>query len=90
MIKTRRGEIIGSGGVVLTAVDGGYLNAAQVLTIFPITPMTLHRWMNNPKVAFPRPVKLAAGATARNFWRVADIRAWQQARESESDPPAAA
>ncbi|WP_353428914.1 helix-turn-helix transcriptional regulator [Paracoccus denitrificans] len=42
-----------------------------------ISDMTLHRWLNNPALGFPRPIKI----NNLRYWRVADVLAWLESRE---------
>lgn len=37
-----------------------------------ISDMTLHRWLNNPALGFPRPIKI----NNLRYWRVADVHQW--------------
>jgi predicted DNA-binding transcriptional regulator AlpA len=60
--------------------DERYVGVAEVRRIIPISDMTRWRWMNDPAIAFPRPVKL--GANGRNFWWLPAIREWQRRREA--------
>lgn len=41
-----------------------------------ICDMTLHRWLNNPALDFPRPIKI----NNLRYWRIADVEAWLEAR----------
>ncbi|EEX10095.1 conserved domain protein [Ruegeria lacuscaerulensis ITI-1157] len=41
--------------------------------------MTLHRWLNNPELNFPRPIYIGR----RRYWREAEVVAWLDARESQ-------
>ncbi|MEI4232215.1 helix-turn-helix transcriptional regulator [Roseovarius sp. D22-M7] len=45
-----------------------------------ISAMTLHRWLNNPDLDFPKPQYIGR----RRYWREADIIAWLEARETKS------
>lgn len=45
-----------------------------------ISDMSLWRWLNDPALAFPRPVYIQK----RRFWREADIFAWLDARAEGS------
>lgn len=42
-----------------------------------ISDMTLHRWLNNPALGFPRPIKI----NNLRYWRVADVLEWLESRE---------
>jgi predicted DNA-binding transcriptional regulator AlpA len=40
---------------------------------YGVSAMTIHRWLHNPAVAFPKPLKI----NSRNYWRMADLEAWE-------------
>lgn len=42
-----------------------------------VSDMSLWRWLNNPELNFPKPIKIGA----RRYWREADIVAWLDGRE---------
>jgi hypothetical protein len=42
--------------------------------------MCIWRWMRDPRVRFPAPVKI----NNRNYWRVGDLRRWQAERAAEA------
>ncbi|QFT62070.1 AlpA family transcriptional regulator [Roseivivax sp. THAF30] len=42
-----------------------------------VSEMTLHRWLNDPAMDFPRPIYLGQ----RRYWREADVIAWLDSRE---------
>lgn len=46
--------------------------------IIPVSPVTIWRWIKNPKINFPKPVKLSGNVTA---FRVEEIRAWLDQHE---------
>jgi predicted DNA-binding transcriptional regulator AlpA len=43
-----------------------------------ISHQSLHRWLNSPAVAFPKPKKISG----RHYWRRSDIDAWLSDQES--------
>jgi predicted DNA-binding transcriptional regulator AlpA len=45
-----------------------------------VTVMSLWRWMNDEKIAFPKPLKI----NNRNYWRLGDLRHWQATRPQQS------
>src|SRR5947207_8456967 len=55
-----------------------YLNREQLRVLVPASDMTIWRWVRDPNVAFPPPVKL--GADGRNYWWLPSVRAWAQQR----------
>ena len=38
-----------------------------------VSNMAIWRWMRDPRVMFPLPVKI----NSRNYWRLGDLRRWQ-------------
>jgi predicted DNA-binding transcriptional regulator AlpA len=57
--------------------DDTLLTSTQVCARFGgVTTMSLWRWMNDEKTAFPKPVKI----NNRNYWRLGDLRIWQACR----------
>lgn len=42
-----------------------------------VSMSTLQRWLADPALGFPRPIKIGQ----RRFWRQAEVTAWVQARE---------
>ncbi len=45
-----------------------------------VSAMTLHRWLHNPDLDFPRPQYIGR----RRYWREADIVAWLEERATEN------
>lgn len=45
-----------------------------------VSAMTLHRWLRNPALDFPKPQYIAR----RRYWREADIIEWLEARETSA------
>lgn len=41
-----------------------------------ISDMTLHRWLHDESLNFPRPVYIAR----RRYWKIADVLAWLDAQ----------
>jgi|SRR3954466_8612935 predicted DNA-binding transcriptional regulator AlpA len=52
-----------------------------------ISGMTLWRWMRDPRVDFPKPVKLYANG--RNYWWYPDILAYERRRPAHTAQPQA-
>jgi len=53
-----------------------YLTAPQVLERYNISDMTLHRWLNNPDLKFPRPMVV----NRRRYFDEQELIAWERAR----------
>jgi predicted DNA-binding transcriptional regulator AlpA len=59
---------------VQPADDDTLLTSAQVRArVGDRSNMCIWRWMRDPRVQFPRPVKM----NSRNYWRLGDLRQWQ-------------
>lgn len=55
---------------------GEYLPARAVLTRYDISAMTLHRWIRNPLLGFPRPMII----NGRRYWSIEALLAWERER----------
>ena len=62
--------------------EARYVGKRELDRRYPVSDMTRWRWMNNPKVGFPRPVKL--GPNGRNFWWLPEILEWERRRAANS------
>lgn len=59
------------------ADDDALLTSVQVRSrIGGVSTMCLWRWMRDPRVRFPAPIKIKR----RNYWRIGDLRQWQNDR----------
>jgi predicted DNA-binding transcriptional regulator AlpA len=45
-----------------------------------VSAMTLHRWLNNPDLDFPRPHFIGR----RRYWRESDVVAWLDAQADKT------
>jgi predicted DNA-binding transcriptional regulator AlpA len=59
-----------------------YVSRRELRRLFPVSDMTIFRWMHDTRVAFPRPVKL--GPSGRNFWWLPAILEWERRRAANS------
>lgn len=81
---------LGTKAAALVVVDDGetashhserYIPPAAVRDLCGgISDMTLWRWLRNPELGFPKPIKVMS----RRFWREADVLSWLASR-SEAD-----
>jgi predicted DNA-binding transcriptional regulator AlpA len=54
------------------------INAARVRELCgDISDMSLHRWLADSDLGFPRPITIAR----RRYWREADVVRWLESRE---------
>jgi predicted DNA-binding transcriptional regulator AlpA len=56
--------------------DQGLIPGPALQRMFGVSDMTIHRWRNNPRLAFPKPIKIGT----KNYWRRAEIQDWIAAR----------
>jgi predicted DNA-binding transcriptional regulator AlpA len=64
--------------------DDALLTSAQTRArMGGVSTMCIWRWMRDPRVRFPHPVKI----NSRNYWRIGDLRRWQA--ESVTKPATA-
>ena len=61
--------------------DDAYLTSTQVRArVGGVSTMCIWRWMRDPRVQFPHPVKM----NSRNYWRLGDLRQWQAERMTKA------
>ncbi len=53
-----------------------YITGPQVMARYNISEMTLYRWVNDPKMSFPQPIKI----NRRRFFLEAELTAWERSR----------
>jgi len=51
-----------------------YLPGAQVGARYGRSDMTIHRWLNDPELNFPRPVYIGR----YRYWRIVALEAWEE------------
>ena len=54
-----------------------YLTGPQVQSRYAVTKMTVHRWLADERLAFPKPFKI----NGRNYWHEAELDIWDASRE---------
>lgn len=58
------------------APSTGFLPASSVWARYGVTSMTIHRWLADPNLGFPKPFYLGRF----RFWRIGDLEAWEADR----------
>ena len=48
--------------------------AATRARVGGVSDMCIWRWLRDPRVSFPHPIKI----NGRNYWRLGDLRRWQE------------
>jgi predicted DNA-binding transcriptional regulator AlpA len=59
-----------------SAEDDPYLPAARVWGRYGVSAMSLHRWLHDPKMKFPKPLYIGR----YRYWRLSDLTAWERTR----------
>jgi len=67
------------GGVAEPENNRRYIGSRELRELLGVTDMSLWRWVRDPRVSLPPPVKL--GANGRNFWWLPAIEEWRARRE---------
>jgi predicted DNA-binding transcriptional regulator AlpA len=49
------------------------LPAAPIRARYGVSDMTIFRWLANPKLGFPQPLRI----NGRRYWRLADLQAFE-------------
>jgi len=57
------------------------LPAAKVLKRYSVSDMTLYRWLTNPKLDFPAPIRI----NNRRYWRLGDLQAFEAGQAFRSE-----
>jgi prophage regulatory protein len=57
-----------------------YLKDSEVAARLSISRPTLWRWVKNPEVRFPPPLKLGPSCTR---WKLSDVEQWEAEREKQ-------
>lgn len=55
-----------------------FVPARQVWERYGVTSMTLHRWLNDERMGFPKPVYLGR----YRYWKRGDLEAWEAQRQA--------
>ncbi len=61
--------------------DKTFLTARQVQGRYQRSHVSIWRWVHDKSLGFPAPIKMNG---RHNFWRLADLEAWEATREAES------
>lgn len=63
-----------------TATPPEFLTGPQVQQRYQRTHVTIWRWLHDPDLGFPQPVKIQR----LNYWRLSDLEAWERAQAEKS------
>lgn len=56
-----------------------YLPARKVWERYDVTQMTIHRWLRDERMTFPKPIYLGRF----RYWDEAELESWEQSRIRE-------
>jgi predicted DNA-binding transcriptional regulator AlpA len=54
-----------------------FVTGPMVLTRYGVTDMSLHRWLNDPDLNFPKPAMVVRG---RRYWLESELIAWERSQ----------
>ena len=57
------------------------LPAAHLLARYRVSDMTLFRWLKDPKLGFPQPIRI----NGRRYWRLTDLQAFEARQASKQE-----
>jgi predicted DNA-binding transcriptional regulator AlpA len=61
--------------------DSEYLlPAGMVRARYSVSDMSIWRWLHDDQLGFPKPLRI----NNRRFWRLSDLRAWEESQASDS------
>ena len=61
-----------------------YLPAGQVRARYGVSDMSLWRWLRDPRLNFPAPIKIHK----RRYWKLTELEAWEASRSIAGMEPA--
>jgi predicted DNA-binding transcriptional regulator AlpA len=61
-------------------VTQSYATRVELRRRYPVSDMTIWRWSKDPEVAFPKPIKLGRGKTARCHWATEELDEFDRRR----------
>ena len=54
------------------------VNSRYLMARYDVVDRTIDRWLADPKLNFPKPLKI----NARRYWRLSEVLAWEANQES--------
>jgi predicted DNA-binding transcriptional regulator AlpA len=66
---------------ICTDEGARYLNAPTVLERLSISDMTLHRWLKDQRMAFPKPYYFGR----HRYWSLCQLTQWESTRKRQSN-----
>ena len=66
------------------APEETFLPARKVWERYSVCEMTLHRWLRDERLGFPKPIYLGR----YRYWKLHDLREWERAQAAKRGRPA--
>jgi predicted DNA-binding transcriptional regulator AlpA len=63
-----------------TADEDVFLPAGQVQRRYGVTAMSIHRWLHNAKLNFPKPMYIGRF----RYWKLSELASWERDRAREA------
>ncbi len=57
------------------------LPATAVRARYGVSDMTIFRWLADPRLSFPQPIRI----NGRRYWRIADLQAFEERQASKRE-----
>jgi predicted DNA-binding transcriptional regulator AlpA len=68
-----------TGKAISAADEDVYLPAARVRKRYGVSAMSIHRWLQDQKLNFPKPIYIGR----YRYWKIDALAAWERARASK-------
>lgn len=62
-------------------IEKKYLPGPKVAARYAVTDMSIYRWERDPKLGFPKPIRIGR----RKFWAEDELVAWESKRAVDSE-----
>jgi predicted DNA-binding transcriptional regulator AlpA len=69
-----------TGRAPLNADDLGLLPARRVMARYQVSDRTIDRWLDDPRLKFPRPIVI----NRRRYFRLSELMAWECERAAHT------
>ena len=64
----------------MTSTQDVFLPARDIRARYNVSSMTLHRWLRDPQLEFPKPIVI----NRRRYWALRDLVRWERSRCGKS------
>ncbi len=72
--------VLETNGLAAAGKRQEFLTGPQVRDRYQKSHVTIWRWINDPALGFPQPIRI----NRLNYWRLADLETWEAAQENQN------